>query len=267
MSAKCQLEVVGRADRTSSGQVEIEASEWPFPNSVSTAAAAFGESFRCAISAMIECPSWPQGSACPVSAHVQTITKAATLIDYASRASVGTLQDSRPLLHSLELCLNGIRRAQRKRRDGERGIGDCAGHEHAASEDIKIRMVDRPALPIDHAGFAFLAHARGTHDVAGAEEARFVQLALRIEREQPVCGRTEPLENVLVEAPHCLQSFAGVAGRIVVVIGQLRKRHAEYVLLVRESDAVAFVRQLFKSRTEHDLPVRVVSDFFLQPAS
>src|SRR5229473_5918304 len=61
MSAKCQLEVVGRADRTSSGQVEIEASEWPFPNSVSTAAAAFGESFRCAISAMIECPSLGPG--------------------------------------------------------------------------------------------------------------------------------------------------------------------------------------------------------------
>src|SRR5262249_19532070 len=71
MSAKCQLDVAGRSPRTSSAQFEIDASEWPFPNSDSTVDAAPDESLRWAISATTECPSWPQGSACPTSAHVQ----------------------------------------------------------------------------------------------------------------------------------------------------------------------------------------------------
>jgi hypothetical protein len=67
---------LGAVSRTSSAQLAIEASERPLSR-VATICAAGGESRCCAISAMIEWPSWPQARTSPVSTQTSAQTSAA----------------------------------------------------------------------------------------------------------------------------------------------------------------------------------------------
>ena len=67
------------------------------------------------------------------------------------------------------------------------------------------------------------------------EEAEFI-----IGSEQPVRRRAQALENLLMHQPRRLESSGCIAGRVVIVIGQLGIRYAKHVCAGIECDAVPF---------------------------